>query len=165
MKVFDFLYYLNYRYKSDRSFGSTFVWLTFCVLSIGLLYLIQASGFDLVASLIDLYPFDISDSVRSKFNKKSGPAVLFCMPFAWLVIWYFYSKERTDKIIERYDAMNLVIPAFVTITYSVGLLVVLFLSLFIGSGDWLALGFLLQIFVTAIVHFFVVDAIIKKIRA
>ena len=75
-------------------------------IALGMLGMIRKMGFDLGEFLINIYPFDLTQSPRSLFNKRAGITVFFIAPLS-IIFCVIYSRHRADSAIERYESLDL----------------------------------------------------------
>ena len=165
MKAFDLLFYLNYKRESDRFRGYLPVFLASMMLALGVISLVRSFGLDLVAYLNGIYPFDYNDSVRSLFNKKSGAAVLFGLPFSFIFCWIFYSRARVERIIASYDSLNLDVSTPLIAAYSIVLIVGLFASAAMLRNVAPEFSLATQLLVLGVFNFVVADRLIDYSKA
>jgi tryptophan-rich sensory protein len=165
IRAIDFLFYLNYQYENSRAMGYMLVAMALLPISITALLALDSHFSGFVAYLTNIYPFDLTQNVRSMFNKRSGPAVLFCLPLCVLGCWMLFGRGRSSRLIRNFDSMNLRIAKSIVVLYSVGLILALMLAMIPFRFTNPLLGLAIQLTLLLVISRLVVHRVISRCAA
>jgi RsiW-degrading membrane proteinase PrsW (M82 family) len=132
-------------------------------MAIGFLGFLGGLGFDVIDALTKAYPFGFSDSARSIFSKRAGPAILFAFPIA-LSFCVVYAKVRATEVIKKYDSFDMAPPTWLIASYSIGMILSVFVIAVVSRDSRPILGFFGQFAAIAFFRVVVVEEIRRRFK-